>query len=270
MNGGTDTDHQHSSSAATPFHPSPWLFLWRCQTDTLLYEPVKSGPLVKICFLNPLSCDPINRLLMKSIFPFIHFIPAVWCLNGKRRTRRGFQLFFMYVLMFNCRHQCFPPSLFFPSSPLQLDSCNKSLMEPGTNQHPAEWREKARRPPEALITPCLGIKPAPLCRITCDGGTSDLTESAGNGVTSRFFTSPWLHQSTVGPFLSWQVSGSENGWRLGPSHDSRWLFVQCRRQHTGLVVTMTAWQDRWGGWHAHSPQVEVLMKSLGCLSCFGG
>lgn len=144
---------------------------------------------------------------MKSIFPFIHFIPAVWCFNRKRRTRRGFQLFFFtYVLMFNCRHQCFPPSLFFPSSPLQLDSCNKSLMEPGSNQHPAKWREKARGSPAALITPCLGIKPAPLCHTTCDGGTSDLTESAGNGVTSHFFTSLWLHQSTVEPFIMAGVS----------------------------------------------------------------
>ncbi len=49
-----------------------------------------------------------------------------------------------------------------------------------------------------MITPCLGIKPALLCHIKCDGGTSALTESAGNGMTSPgLFSVLRGHQSSL-------------------------------------------------------------------------
>lgn len=168
--------------------------------------------------------------------------------------------------MFNCRHQCFPPSLFFPSSPLQLDSCNKSLMEPGSNQHPAKWREKACGSPAAFDNTLSGYQTCSVMPHSAwwwDLG-SDWVSWEWRDLTLLYKSvTPSIHCRT---FLSWQVSVSENGWHLGPSHDSRWLFVQYKRQHTGLVVTMTAWKDRWGGWHTQSPQVEVLMKSLAaCL-----
>lgn len=64
----------------------------------------------------------------------------MWCFDGRRGQGGGVGLF-MYALMFNYRPQCLPPSLFFPSSLLRLsqtepesDSCDKSLMEPGSYQ----------------------------------------------------------------------------------------------------------------------------------------
>lgn len=78
---------------------------------------------------------------MKSIFPFIHFIPSVWCF-GQKSGQGGGVCLFMYVLMFNSRLQYLPPSRFFPSSLLRLsqpkpewDSCNKSQKGPRSNQH---------------------------------------------------------------------------------------------------------------------------------------
>ncbi len=141
---------------------------------------------------------------MKSIFPFIHPIPSVWCFDRGRGQGGGVGLF-MYVLMFNCRLRCLPPSLFFPSSPLRLPQPNlrqTAVINQWWSQSPinatAEWPEKACRPPAALITPCLGIKPALLCYITCDGGISALTESAGNGMTSPgFFSVLRGHQSSA-------------------------------------------------------------------------
>lgn len=142
MKWGTDVGHQHSCSAATLFHSSPWSFLWSCQTNTQLYKPIKSGSHVKICFLNPLCFWPYKlTLVMKSIFPFIHFIPSVWRFDGRKWHEGGVSLL-VHVLMFNYKLRCLPPSVFFSSSPLwssqtepESDSNNKSPMEPGSSQH---------------------------------------------------------------------------------------------------------------------------------------
>lgn len=78
---------------------------------------------------------------MKSVFPFIHFIPSVWWFDGRRGQGGGVGLF-MYVLMFNYSPRCLTPSLFFSSSLLQAsqteldsDRTHKSLVEPWSNQH---------------------------------------------------------------------------------------------------------------------------------------
>lgn len=92
--------------------------------------------------------------------------------------------------MFNCGPQRLPPALFCPSPVLGRLKPNRTqtaVINHWWSQGPInaadERREKACGPPAALITPCLGIRPALLCHV-CDGGTSGLTESAGNGVTS--------------------------------------------------------------------------------------
>lgn len=73
-----------------------------------------------------------------------------------------------------------------------------------------------------------------------------------------------ITQSSINPFHDafyrsrCQITRMDG--RLGLSHDSRWLSVQCLGWHTGLAVTMTAQKDEW---HPAPPSTsQLLMKSL--------
>lgn len=123
---------------------------------------------------------------MKSVFPFIHLKTSVWCLDGRKGQGGGVGLF-MYVLMFNYRPQCLPPSHFFLSSPLRLsqtepesDSCNKSLMEPGSNQHGSRMAWESMWASSSIDNTLSGYQ----TRAVPHNGISALTGSAGNGMTS--------------------------------------------------------------------------------------
>lgn len=117
-------------------------------------------------FFNPHSFNSINRPHPWSqsfhLFTSYHQCDALMPVEEKKKVPASF---FMYILMFNYRPQCFTPffPLFAAFTPLKVNQSQTAVINHQKSQGPittaAEWREKACGP--LMITPSQVIKPAP-------------------------------------------------------------------------------------------------------------
>lgn len=171
-----------------------------------------------------------STLLMKSVFPFIHFIPSVWWFDGGRGQGGGVGLF-MYVLMFNYGPRCLTPSLFFSSSLLQAsqteldsDRTHKSLVEPWSNQHrswmawESAWASSSLDNASSGYQTCF-VPHNPRCRHLSSDWVSrewhDLSgelrghQSAAQGHSDVHWLEPAMSPTC---FFLLQVGGSINPW----------------------------------------------------------